>query len=631
MRRRGPPPWDLMVSVITAALALTLAAFGLQPAASMMPFFFVLMLLMPGYLLGVALFPGRNDLSGSWRAAISLGASALLALLLSIILSISPAGWNLSSLTALLATSALVLAAVAYLSRSALPRSRRFVPRYSYSQGLGSGQRAGVPRTIILAFMVLAVVIIISAFAHTAISREKNIEGAPSSGNHFTEFYIIGGNDSDHPAQVSAGSMETTIAGIINHESRAAKYILKLSLNGTTLLQKEIDLEDNQTWEEAISYSLKEPGDRQRLDFLLYKDGNFKSPYMEDCLWFNVSEAGLVPSGSMREDKSKGESEKEFNNEANNESNNGSNNETSNESNNRLNNKSQIPPATLQQTTRVMPIGSEEFNEKDKSKIREKADSAANVKKSADKPPEQTSISEIESDLPEEHGSGSASLNASVEEAVSSASASYRSDNSKENISSEGGVFDEGVSEKREKLIATAFTPENNENDRLEDHESEIGGSKTDNLKSENLLKPDNLNVDSSMAGAADSSSQGAKSTAGSVNADAASKRDVKSNSLQDSNPSEPVADGKSQSSGGIAGSGASSKDDASVLDMDREIDSWVGSRGIGKSSQGQSYESKNIKYVKKGDTSERAVLGSKEARESTALGSQSKTPLRLG
>ena len=107
--------------------------------------------------------------------------------------------------------------------------------------------------------------------------------------------------------------------------------------------------------------------------------------------------------------------------------------------------------------------------------------------------------------------------------------------------------------------------------------------------------------------------------------------KDVKSNSLQDGNSGEPAADGKSQSSGGIAESRASSKDDDSVSDMDHEIDSWVGSRGIGKSSQSQSYESKNIKYVKKEDTSERAVLGSKEARGGMALGSQSKTPRRLG
>lgn len=311
MRRRGPPPWDLMVSVITAALALMLAAFGLQPAASMMmPSLFVLMLLMPGYLLGVALFPGRIDLSSGRRAAISLGAGALLALLLSIILRLSSAGWHISSLTALLAASALVLAAIAYLSRSALPRSRRFVP--GYSPRLRSGQRVGVPRTIMLAFVALAVVIIISAFAYTAISREKNGEGASSSEKQFTEFYVMGGNNSDHPAQVIAGSMETTIAGIINHESRAIRYTLKLSLNGSTLLQKDMDLDSNQSWEEAISYPLKEPGDRQRLDFLLYRDGNLKSPYMEDCLWFNVSKAGLVPSGSVIDNNSKGESEKKI-------------------------------------------------------------------------------------------------------------------------------------------------------------------------------------------------------------------------------------------------------------------------------------------------------------------------------
>jgi hypothetical protein len=53
---------------------------------------------------------------------------------------------------------------------------------------------------------------------------------------------------------------------------------------------------------------------------------------------------------------------------------------------------------------------------------------------------------------------------------------------------------------------------------------------------------------------------------------------------------------------------------------MDSEIDSWVGTRGFSKSGKSQSFKSKNIKYVKKGDSVENAILGS-----------QSKTPVRVG
>ncbi|MDM7911894.1 MAG: DUF1616 domain-containing protein, partial [Methanotrichaceae archaeon] len=134
MKQRGLPPWDLTASVLIAAFALALSRFSPQPVTSSMePYLFVLAILLPGYLLSIAMFPRRYDLAGKGRLALSLGADVLLILLLSIGLSLSPWSLHLSSLAASSALISLVLAAIAHINRSALPKWNRFVPFISGS------------------------------------------------------------------------------------------------------------------------------------------------------------------------------------------------------------------------------------------------------------------------------------------------------------------------------------------------------------------------------------------------------------------------------------------------------------------------------------------------------------------
>jgi uncharacterized membrane protein len=64
---------------------------------------------------------------------------------------------------------------------------------------------------------------------------------------------------------------------------------MELNLNNSTILQRNISLGHNQTWEEPISYIIYKPGDEQKLQFFLYKEGNFTSPYRDLHLWVNVS------------------------------------------------------------------------------------------------------------------------------------------------------------------------------------------------------------------------------------------------------------------------------------------------------------------------------------------------------
>jgi uncharacterized membrane protein len=87
-----------------------------------------------------------------------------------------------------------------------------------------------------------------------------------------------------------AGNKSTVIVGVVNHEYALVNYTMQMSLNNSTFLTRDLALEHNQTWERPISYSLKKTGDGQKLQFLLYKEGNFTAPYRDLHLWVNVSQ-----------------------------------------------------------------------------------------------------------------------------------------------------------------------------------------------------------------------------------------------------------------------------------------------------------------------------------------------------
>lgn len=320
MKQIGLPPWDLAASALIAVLALALSIFQSEnSASSLTSALFIIVLLLPGYLLSIALFPKRYDLTEMGRLVISTGADALLALILSIGLGLSSWGLSLSHLAASAAISSLIMAVAAHFIRSAQPKWNRFVPLVSDSRRGSSRRREGwrISRQTIAAIVVLAAAAMLVAFAYSAITEynannfdnnvyntnklhvnsydpkdaaaANNIDSSGEDGEaHFTEFYLPGKKDADHPIDVAAGAAVAVTAGIINHENKAVNYSLVLAQSGSILLHKEIRLDNGQSWEGPLDCVLTDPGNRQRLDVLLYKDRDFSQPYSEDHLWFNV-------------------------------------------------------------------------------------------------------------------------------------------------------------------------------------------------------------------------------------------------------------------------------------------------------------------------------------------------------
>jgi uncharacterized membrane protein len=112
------------------------------------------------------------------------------------------------------------------------------------------------------------------------------LKTTPPPGKKFTEFYLLGsqGKAEDYPQQVILGANVDVIIGVVNHEYQPASYLLEITINGAR--NKEVDigtLANEQKWEQEVSFVTQTPGDRQKVEFWLYKD-NEVEPYPKDPL-----------------------------------------------------------------------------------------------------------------------------------------------------------------------------------------------------------------------------------------------------------------------------------------------------------------------------------------------------------
>jgi uncharacterized membrane protein len=226
MRLAWPPPWHLIMSVLIPVIALALVHLpppSLQGTLSLPALIFVL--LIPGYLATLSLFPGKNDLCGHRRIFLCLAFSAMLAGLFSFILTATPRGLQVSSLATILSLLAILLAAVAYGRWSNLPRKRRFLllPK----RGLGSARalprisRASITsrRAALAIFLLAACFIAALAFAFGSYQS--------SSGEATTKLEVTWPQEA--LSHLSSYLEEGKKLWIINYENKPLNYTLNNS------------------------------------------------------------------------------------------------------------------------------------------------------------------------------------------------------------------------------------------------------------------------------------------------------------------------------------------------------------------------------------------------------------------
>lgn len=152
---------------------------------------------------------------------------------------------------------------------------------------------------------VLALIILISlTLLASGCEEKKNAElMGESLKEPYTEFYILGpeGKADNYPTDYVLGENGTVIVGIVNHEQKPVNYTMEIRLEDTSLPlppdKEYISLEDNETWEKAVTITPLFEGTHMALDFSLYKEGEKNivegglcTPYRGAFLWINVSQ-----------------------------------------------------------------------------------------------------------------------------------------------------------------------------------------------------------------------------------------------------------------------------------------------------------------------------------------------------
>ncbi|KAF5059615.1 hypothetical protein DSECCO2_334320 [anaerobic digester metagenome] len=225
---------------------------------------FLLMAFIPGYCLMAAVFPGKNDVKGVERGALSLGLSLALTALIGFVMKYTPWGFSLTS--TLLAVSAFTVVMVAL----AFVRRWRAGEEEGFSLNLSLNIVRNHFRGRSLEYRVLSVIIIITMVL--AVSATLYIMVNPHQGDKFTEFYILGenGTAADYPTNLTLGETGNLTIGIVNHEYQRVDYLLVVKSNNRTLSSENLTLENGAKLEIPYNFTASS-ADKKEMKFLLYR------------------------------------------------------------------------------------------------------------------------------------------------------------------------------------------------------------------------------------------------------------------------------------------------------------------------------------------------------------------------
>ena len=292
-------PWDLhaalFFSVVSAAVLLVLDVGNLISV--------VLVFFVPGYVLIAALFPGptlARDPVIDWieRIALSVGLSIAVAPLLGFLLNFTPWGIRFLPVVLTITIFTVGVGVVAYWRRMRLPPGQRLSATLNLSlltwkeySLLDKGLTIALSAGIFVAGGALAYVVLTPLPAET-----------------FSEFYILGpgGNASGYPTALNVSRNGSVIIGIANHEAATANYTVHVDLvgvrivfNATAALNETVEVNrtswtwlnvtvaDGANWSQPYTFRISYMG-LWKVQFLLFKDGDFSSPYRELHLFVHV-------------------------------------------------------------------------------------------------------------------------------------------------------------------------------------------------------------------------------------------------------------------------------------------------------------------------------------------------------
>jgi len=243
-----------------------------------------LVLFIPGYALIAALFPGKGDIDGIERTALSFGLSIAVVPLTGLVLNYTPWGIRLDPVVISLAILTTLLCLIAQYRRAELAPEERFVVPFSgIRQSLA---REFFPEESSRTDRILSAILLIAILA--GVLTTVYVIVVPKEGEKFTEFFILGesGKAADYPTRLLVGENASLSVGIGNHEYRNISYTVETWLvrmdfdeatNTSTLLAMDrisrstTALAHNQTVILPYSFVPEKTG-YNRLEFLLFNE-----------------------------------------------------------------------------------------------------------------------------------------------------------------------------------------------------------------------------------------------------------------------------------------------------------------------------------------------------------------------
>jgi len=239
------------------------------------------LLFFPGYTLMTALFPKRDRIGAIERTALSFGMSIAIVPLIGLILNYTPWGIRLFPILYSVTSFIVITSIIGWLRRKRLPEPERFGIKFQLkvpAWGDGALNRA---------LSIILVVVILGAFGSLGyfIANPK-VET-------FTEFYILGldGKAIDYPREIRVGEEGKIIAAIVNHEHEIVSYWVEVRID--EVKNNEVGpfvLANEQKWEEIVSFTPDKAGDKQKVVFFLYKNGEDEPCLKPLHLWIDVTE-----------------------------------------------------------------------------------------------------------------------------------------------------------------------------------------------------------------------------------------------------------------------------------------------------------------------------------------------------
>lgn len=242
-----------------------------------------LVVFFPGYTLMAALFPGRKAIDGLERIALSIVLSIAIVALIGLALNFTPWGITLEPLLFSIAAFIFITSAIAWARRKRLAETERFGILFQLRlPGWGGSARDKA------AYMVLVLAIL------GAVGMLGYVLATPKTEVEFTEFYVLGpeGETEDYPKEVVVGEVVRVTLGIINHEGEPVTYRVEVSIDGEESNGVvPVMLDDEEEWEGIATFTPDRTGDNQKVEFVLYKDGEIK-PSLKLRLWIDVVARG---------------------------------------------------------------------------------------------------------------------------------------------------------------------------------------------------------------------------------------------------------------------------------------------------------------------------------------------------